>query len=388
MSYDFDQIFERRNTNSLKWDVKEDEIPMWVADMDFQTAPAVIKALENKVKAGIFGYSVVPEEWKDAIKTWWESRHNYSLDKDWIIFCTGVVPAISCAVKRLTNVGDNVLVQTPVYNIFFNSIENHGRHAIENKLNYDSGRYTIDFEDLEKKLSDSLTTMMILCNPHNPIGKIWSKEDLLKIGELCAKHHVVVVSDEIHCDLTDPGYKYIPFASVSKTCSDNSVTCFSASKTFNIAGLQSAFVSVPNEALRSKMNRGLNSDEVAEPNAFAIDAVIAAYTKGEKWLDELRNYLKNNKKIVAEFLEKEIPKIEIVHSHATYLLWLDCSRIEKDATKIYYHLRNETGLYLSEGDIFRGNGKQFLRMNIACPRILLLEGLGRLKKGINAYRLR
>lgn len=388
MKYDFDSINDRRNTNSLKWDVKENELPMWVADMDFQTAPVVIKALEKRVQTGIFGYSVVTETWKEAIQVWWSRRHQFFIQKDWIIFCTGVVPAITCAVKRLTNVGDNVLVQTSVYDIFFHSIENHGRHVLENKLSYDGEKYQIDYEDLEKKLSHPLTTMMILCNPHNPIGRVWDKEDLIKIGELCSKHHVVVVSDEIHCDLTDPGCKYIPFASASKVCEENSITCIAASKAFNLAGLQSAAVVISNEALRQKMERGLNSDEIAEPNIFAVDAMIAAFSEGEEWLEELRSYLYNNKKIVADFLEKEIPNVNLLSSNATYLLWLDCSKIGGDTVELCQYIRNETGLYLSEGSKYRGNGNQFIRLNIACSTKQLEDGLVRLKKGVQNFKNR
>lgn len=383
--YDFDNINNRRNTNSLKWEVRENELPMWVADMDFQTAPAVTEALNKRIQTGIFGYTVIPDTWKEAIQSWWCRMHNYFIEKEWIVFCTGVVPAITCAVKRLTNVGDHVLVQTPVYDIIFHSIENHGRHVKENKLKYDGKKYRIDFVDLEEKLAHPLTTMMILCNPHNPTGDIWNEEDLMKIGDLCSKHHVVVVSDEIHCDITAPENNYIPFASVSENCASNSVTCISASKTFNLAGLQSAAIVIPEEGLRQKMERGLNSDEIAEPNVFAIDATIAAFTQGEAWLGELRLYLKKNKAMVADFLEKELPNVRMVSSQATYLIWLDCSKVLGDATELCRFIRKETGLYLSEGNKYRGNGYQFIRMNIACSAKQLEDGLMRLKKGVRDY---
>lgn len=385
MTYDFDRNNNRRDTNSLKWDVEDNELPMWVADMDFQTAPAVMEALHKRVQSGIFGYSIIPDTWKEAIQSWWSRKHNFIIENDWLLFCTGVIPAVTCAVKRLTNIGDNILVQAPVYDIFYHSIENHGRHVVENKLLYDGEKYTIDFNDLEKKLAHSQTTMMILCNPHNPTGNIWSREDLMKIGELCFQYHVVVVSDEIHCDLTDPGYEYVPYASISDICANNSMTCISASKTFNLAGLQSAAVIIPDKALQQKMKRGLNSDEIAEPNAFAIEATIAAFMEGEEWLEELRGYLFHNKKIVADFLEQELPKVKMVSSHATYLIWLDCSKVLGDATELCQFIRNHTGLYLSEGSKYRGNGSQFIRMNIACPAEQLEGGLMRLKKGIHAY---
>lgn len=385
MSYHFDKLTERRGTGSMKWEVPEDDLPMWVADMDFETAPEIIDALKNRAAHGIFGYTVVPEAWREAVAGWWQRRHGFQMEKDWLVFTTGVVPAISSAVRKLTTVGENVLIQTPVYNIFFNSIRNNGRNVTESRLIYDGTTYQPDWADLEKKLSDPQTTMMILCNPHNPTGMIWTREELERIGELCAAHHVRVISDEIHCDLTEPGYDYIPFASVSETCAKNSVTCLAPTKAFNLAGLQTAAIMVPDEELRHKMERALNTDEVAEPNAFAIDAAIAAFTKGDAWLDALKDYLAENRKTVLSFLEHEITNVSAVPSHATYLLWLDCSRIIGDAFELCRYLRSETGLYLSAGLAYGGNGREFLRMNTACPRERLLDGLGRLKKGIRSY---
>lgn len=385
-TYDFDKINDRRGTNSLKWDVDEREIPMWVADMDFQTAPDITEAIMKRARSGIYGYNIIPDAWHDAITSWWDRRHDFTIEKDWLIFCTGVVPAITCAVKRMTNVGDNVLVQTPVYDIFFHSIENQGRHVLENPLKYDKGSYSIDFEDLEEKLSYPQTTLMILCNPHNPVGKIWNREELAKIGALCAKHHVAVVSDEIHCDITEPGMEYLPFASVSKECRENSITCISATKTFNMAGLQTAAVVIPNKRIFEIMERGLNSDEVAEPNTFAIDTVIAAFTKGEKWLEELRAYIGENRRIVDTFLKEQLPEVVMVASHATYLLWLDCSAFTEDATELCQFIREKTGLYLLPGSQYRGNGKSFIRMNVACPKSQVLRGLKLLSEGVKSYR--
>ncbi len=383
MKYDFDIQIDRRNTNSLKWDVAENELPMWVADMDFQTAPEVLSAIKKRVEHGIFGYSIVSEEWNQAIMSWWRERHNFQIQKEWLIFCTGVVPAISSTVRKLTTVGENILIQTPVYNIFFNSIINNGRHVLESPLSYDGEVYHIDFKELEEKLAEPQTTMMILCNPHNPIGKIWDRETLERIGELCWKHHVLVISDEIHCDLTVPEHDYIPFASVSEKCKENSITCIAPTKAFNIAGLQTAAVIIPNETLRHKVNRALNTDEVAEPNAFAIEAAVAAFREGEAWLDELREYIQENKKYVNDFLKKELPELKSVPSEATYLLWIDCSNILENATELSKILRETTGLYLSAGNQYGGNGGQFLRMNIACPREVLKDGLKRLKRGIS-----
>lgn len=382
MKYDFDTPIDRRNTGSLKWDVTEKELPMWVADMDFQTAPEIRQAIEARAEHGVFGYSIIPDEWQESIIHWWKRRHDFVMEKDWLTFCTGVIPAISSVVRKLTTPNENVLIQTPVYNIFFNSIINNGRRVLESPLSYDGEQYQIDFEVLEEHLANPQTTLMILCNPHNPIGKIWDRETLERIGELCWKHHVVVLSDEIHCDLTDPGCDYVPFASVSEHCRDNSITCIAPTKTFNIAGLQTAAVMVPNANLHHKVWRGLNTDEVAEPNAFAITAAVAAFCYGEPWLNELRRYLYENKQTVLRYVQEKLPQLHVVPSQATYLLWMDCSSVCEDSEELSRQIRANTGLYLSAGVPFGGNGKRFLRWNIACPRVTLLDGLDRLRRGI------
>ncbi len=382
---DFDTPINRSNTNSLKWEVSENELPMWVADMDFETAPEIKEAIAARAAHGVFGYTVVPDAWYQAYREWWQKRHGFCIEKDWLIFCTGVVPAISSIVRKVTTPAEKILVQTPVYNIFFNSILNNGGQVLKNPLKYDGNEYRIDFFDLEQKLSDPQTSMMILCNPHNPVGRIWDKNTLMQIGKLAAKYHVTVVSDEIHCDLTSPGKEYIPFASVSEECRENSITCIAPTKTFNLAGLQTAAVVVPNDALRHKVRRALNTDEVAEPNAFAVDAAIAAYTKGAGWLDELRDYLYENKLLAAEYVKNEIRGVKVVSSEATYLLWLDCNKTLGAASEAARFIRRKTGLYLSEGGQYGTGGGQFLRMNAACSRSVLLDGLERLKKGMLAY---
>lgn len=378
----FDEQVERRNTGSLKWDVAKNELPMWVADMDFQAAPEICAAILRRAQHGVYGYSVVPEEWNQAYMEWWAKRHSFQMKKEWLIFCTGVVPAISSMVRKLTTPGENILIQTPVYHIFFHSVINNGRNSLQSPLVYDGEAYHMDFEDLERKLAEPQTTMMILCNPHNPVGKIWDRETLARIGELCYKHHVIVISDEIHCDLTEPGCGYVPFASVSEICRDNSITCIAPTKTFNLAGLQTAAVSVPNEVLRHKVWRGLNTDEVAEPNAFAIDGVIAAFTKGERWLDELRRYISDNKRFAVEYIEKYIPRVKAVSSQATYLMWLDCRKITEDSVQFCKFLRESTGLYISEGSQYGQGGEGFVRINVACPRERLRDGLERLQRGV------
>ena len=385
MRYDFDKMTDRKGVGSLKWDVPEGELPMWVADMDFETAPEIVEALRARVEHGIFGYSVVTQDWYGAYQDWWSRRHHLEMEADWLVFCTGVVPALSSAVRKLTTVGENVLIQPPVYNIFYNSIGNNGRKILESPLKYDGREYSIDYEDLERKLADPQTTMMFLCNPHNPIGKIWDRETLARIGELCARHHVLVLSDEIHCDLTDPGCEYVPFASVSKTCRENSITFIAPTKTFNLAGLQTAAVMVPDAVLRHKLERGLNTDEVAEPNAFAVGGAVAAFNRGEGWLEELRVYLAGNKRQVRSFMEERLPEIKVVPSQATYLLWLDCSGITEDAGELTRFIRRDSGLYLTEGQEYGACGKQFIRLNPACPRRRLQEGLERLERSVRNY---
>lgn len=383
--YDFDKMTDRRGVGSLKWDIPERELPMWVADMDFETAPEIIEALKARVEHGIFGYSVVTDDWYEAYRGWWSRRHGFHMEKDWLIFCTGVVPAISSTVRKLTTVGENVLIQTPVYNIFFNCIRNNGRNVLESPLVYKGGEYSIDFADLEEKLANPQTTLMLLCNPHNPVGKIWDRETLARIGELCAKHHVLVLSDEIHCDMTDPGCDYVPFASVNEICRDNSITCMAPTKTFSIPGLQTAAAMVPEPVLRHKLNRALNTDEVAEPNAFAVAGAVAAFDKGEAWLEEARVYLHDNKQCVRDFVKERLPMIKVVPSTATYLLWLDCGEIAEDAAKLAYFIREYNGLYLTEGEEYGACGRSFLRLNPACPRKRLMEGLRRLEEGVKAF---
>ena len=383
--FDFDTNPNRRGTNSMKWDVAEGELPMWVADMDFETAPKITEAIVARAKHGVFGYTIVPKTWQDSIISWWKRRHGFTIEPSWLQFCTGVVPAISSIVKRVTNVGDKVAVLTPVYDIFYHSIENAGRTVAECKLVYKDGEYHINFKSLEEVLSHPLTTMLIFCNPHNPTGNIWSKEELIEVGALCKEHGVVVLSDEIHCDLTAPNHGYVPFVSASEECLINSITCISASKAFNLAGLQSAAVVVPNPTLRNKIVRGLNSDEVAEPNCFAIDATVAAFNDGEEWLDELKEYLFANRKFVNEYLRESLPEVKVINANATYLVWIDCSAFTNDSDELCEFLRKKTGLILSSGKQYRGDSSCFVRMNIACNRTRLIEGLSKFVLGMKEY---
>ncbi len=387
-NYNFDKLTDRTNIYSLKWDIKENELPMWVADMDFEVCKEIVDTLYTRLQKPTFGYNIIPNSWYNAYISWWQKRHHVTFEKDWLMFSTGVVPSISSIVRRLTLPGEKVLIQTPVYNIFFNSILNNGRNVIENQLVYKNNKYSIDFKDLEKKLSDPQVSLMILCNPHNPIGKNWDKNTLNRIGELCKKYNVVVISDEIHCDIQTPEHEYTPFISVSETCKNNSITLIAPTKAFNLAGLQTSAIVIPNPLLRHKVWRGINNDEIAEPNTFAIDAAVSAFTKGEIWLEEMNAYVQENRIYVKEFLEKYIKEITLVPSEATYLLWIDCKNICEDSIALTEYIRKETGLYLSDGREYGLAGKSFIRMNIACPKERLIDGLNRLNKGIKKHQKR
>ena len=380
--YDFDKEINRRDTDSMKWDVKPGELPMWVADMDFQTAPQIREAIAKRLEHGVFGYSDLTDEWYMSYQNWWSQRHDFRMEKDWLIFSTGVIPSLSSIVRKLTTPNEKVIIQTPVYNIFFNSIVNNGCRPLESPLRYENGEYSMDFEDLEEKMADPQASLMILCNPHNPVGRIWSREDLAKVGELAKKYGVTVVSDEIHCDITAPGTSYVPFASVSDTCKNISITCIAPTKAFNIAGMQTSAVVVANPFLRHKVWRALNTDEVAEPNSFAQVVTAAAFNESCDWLDEMRAYVFENRKIAEDFIEKEIPEIKAVKGQATYLMWLDISSLNKSSDEVAAFIRKETGLYITEGLEYGEAGRYFLRMNVACTRSTLMDGLNRLKEGV------
>lgn len=380
----FDKLTQRRNTNSIKWDCLDNELPMWVADMDFEAPAEIREALTKRAEHGIYGYCDIPNSWNKAIVDWRLKRYNHKIDKDDLLYCTSVIGAISSIVRKITSVGENIVVQTPVYNIFFNSILNNGRNVLESPLVYRDGAYSIDFIDLEEKLSNKQTSMMILCNPHNPVGRAWSNDELAKIGELCHKYNVVVLSDEIHCDLTDPNITYTPFSSVNEVCKNISITCSSPTKTFNLAGLHTSYIYISNPYLKHKVWRGINTDEVAEANVFAIEGAIAAYTYGANWLDELREYLYKNKLEFIEEVEKAIPSLHVIRGNATYLLWVDCSKVCNDATDLVKFIRKETGLIVTAGDVYRSS-IPFIRVNVACPNERLKDGINRFITGINKY---
>jgi cystathionine beta-lyase len=383
--YNFDDVIDRRNDDSIKWKVAENELPMWVADMDFQTAPEILEALRNRLNQGVFGYTDIPDSWYDAYIGWRERRHGLKMERASLFFSTGVVYSISAIITHLTNANENVVVQSPVYNNFYNCIENAGRHVLENRLLYKDGIYAIDFADLEEKFANPQTSLIILCNPHNPISKIWSAEDLAKIGELAKKYNVTVIVDEIHCDITRPGTTYTPFASVSEACREVSITCIAPTKTFNLAGLHTSAVYVPNPTLRRRVHHALQASMLTIPNSFATVAAIAAFEHGEKWLENLRENLFKNRRLVENFLATELPEISAVKGDATYLVWLDISSLQETGRNFAAYLRRKTGLFLIGGNAYGSGGEHFLRMNIACPRSVCLDGLNRLKQGVKGF---
>ena len=376
--YDFKTVIDRHNTNSLKWDYFDDDLPMWVADMDFRVAPAIQEAIIKRAEHPVYGYTVVPDELFEAYIGWWDRRYDFKMSKENMLYSIGVMPSISSMIRCLTDENDDILIQTPVYHVFFYVIEENHRNVLENRLIYENGEYGIDFDDLDEKLSK--VKMMILCNPQNPVGKIWSAQDLARIGELCRKHDVILISDEIHCDLTDPGIKYNPFETSSDY--DKVITCFSPSKSFNIAGFQSSIVHTKNNELLQAIRTQMHVDNSDSCNVFATSAVISAYRDSEDWLDELKEVLFENKMFVKEYLANELPVIKLVECDATYLLWLDCSALEVPSKVLSGFLRTNQGLFLSAGCDFGENGDNFLRMNIACPIDLLEDGLRRLKAGV------
>ena len=384
--YDFDKIIPRRGTNSYKWDSMpedRDVLPLWVADMDFRTAPAIIDALARRVEHGIYGYVHVPDKYYKSVIDWFDRRHNWLIDREWFIYTSGVVPAISAVIKALAEPGDGVIVQTPVYNCFFSSIRNNGCRIITNPLKYENRTYHIDYEDLERKAAAPDTKLMLLCNPHNPAGRVWTREELCRIGEICIKNHVTVISDEIHCELVFPGHVYTPFASINKKHLQNSVTCISPSKSFNMAGLQIANTIAADDRVRQQIDKAININEVCDVNPFGIEATIAAYNQGEEWLIQLLDYLKTNYDFLCDFFTENLPQFTVTELEGTYLVWTDCSILHMSSDELQALLLEETGLWLNSGTMYGEEGEGFMRWNIACPRAVLEDAVTRFLKFVS-----
>ena len=384
MKYNFDEIVPRRGSNSLKWDGIDTDgvLPMWVADMDFRTAPAITEAVTRRAQEGVFGYTHVPDAYYDAVIGWFGRRHGFNIEKDWILYVPGVVPAISAIIKAMTVPGDKVIVQTPVYNCFFSSIRNNGCEICSSPLTYSNVTYGIDFDDLEAKAADPKATLMILCNPHNPAGRVWTREELRRIGEICLKNNVFVIADEIHCELVFNGHAYTPFASLSEDFLMHSATCSSPSKAFNTAGLQIANIVCADPEIRKRIDRAININEVCDVNPFGVAGLVAAYTEGEEWLEELKTYLYDNYLYLRAFFRENLPEYPVLPLEGTYLVWADCSVQGKSSQEIEDFLLADQKLWINAGAHYGKEGDSFIRINIACPRTVLKDGLHRLHKGL------
>lgn len=400
--YVFDTVVERRGTESVKWDeYAPDVLPLWVADMDFPAAPAILAALQRRLDHGVFGYELVPQDYYDAIASWFSRRHGWEgITREQIIPTTGVIPAYSAAIKAFTRPGDRVIVQTPCYNAFFPAVRNNGCREAVNPLRYEGGEYSIDFEALEELASDGRTTAMLLCNPHNPVGRVWTREELLRVGEICLRHHVFVISDEIHCELTRPGTGYVPFATLPEEIVRNSASCTAPTKAFNIAGIQIANIIARDPEVVRRIDRAINDNECCDVNVFGVAALKAAYNESEGWLDALREYLWENERLVRETFARELPAVTMPDLEGTYLMWLDCrsqavaapscsgNSLAGFSEKLNKYLMDSAKVALSPGAWYGEAGEGFLRLNIACPRGTLREALSRLVSGIRSFSAR
>lgn len=389
MNYDFNGVIERYHTNSIKWDftksifATDDVLPMWIADMDFAAPQSVIEALVNKSKHGIFGYSDGTESYYEAVMGWMSRRHDWRIEKDWIVFSPGVVPALLWLVRAFVKPGEKVVLQSPVYPPFFRAIESNGAEVLNNPLKLENGQYVIDFVDLEEKLKSD-AKMLILCSPHNPVGRVWNREELMKIGELCLQYHVIVVSDEIHGDLVYPGKKHFPFAALSKELAMNSIVCTAPSKTFNLAGLQTSNIIIPNPEFRRAFQEILSLNGISHPNIFGLVAMEAAYNESEEWLDQMLEYVKENVNFLLQYLERNIPKVKAIIPEGTYLVWLDFRKLGLDPKELQEFLLKKARVAMNAGYTFGLGGEGFERMNIACPRSVLQEGLERIARAVNS----
>lgn len=380
MKYDFDKIVPRRHSGSYKWDsIPEDALPLWVADMDFEVAPAIKKALADRVTHGVFGYTQIDDSYYEAVISWYQRRHQWTIDRRWMLYTSGVVPAISCSIKALTLPGENVLVQTPVYNCFFSSIRNQGCQIVESPLVRKDDSYVVDWDDFERKCADEKTTAFLLCNPHNPGGRVWTREELAKMGAICAKHHVFVISDEIHCELVMPGYKFTPFAAVSDENLRNSVTLSSPSKSFNTAGLQIANIICKDDEIRRRIDRVINIFEVCDVNPFGPVALKAAYNESEDWLDALNEYIWGNYQLLKDTFAQKLPSLKVTKLEGTYLAWVDISSLRMTSDAVTKKLLDEGHVFVSSGTLYgKEAGEGFIRINLACPRSVLKVGLDRI----------
>jgi cystathionine beta-lyase len=383
MKYNFDETVVRRGTNCVKWDESpnEDVVPMWVADMDFRVAPAIQKALEKRVAHGVFGYNIVPESYYEAVISWFRRRHHWEIERSSILYTTAVVPAMSCVIKALTMPGEKVLILSPAYNCFFSSIRNNGCEVLESPLRPIDNSFEVNWQDFEAKCADEKTTLFLLCNPHNPCGRVWRRDELQKMYNICKKHDVKVVSDEIHCELIMPGYEFVPFGTITEDC----VVMNSPSKNFNTAGLQIANIITKNPSWRRRIDRAININEVCDVNPFGIVALEAAYNESAEWLDELNQYLWGNYTYLCDFIGKNLPLLKVTRLEGTYLVWVDHSALGITTDELFNRLLNEAHVWVSPGTMYGPQtGEGFIRINIACPRSQLDEALQRIKACLNS----
>lgn len=392
MNHDFDQIIDRRQTASVKWDFnqrifgREDVLPFWVADMDFQAPQAVVEALVHRAKHGIYGYSNGMDGYYQALIDWMQKRHKWTIEQDWITFSPGIVPALNELVRCLTKHGDKILIQSPVYPPFFQAIRNHGREVVNSQLRLENDRYSMDFADLEEKFKSGVK-MMILCNPHNPVGRVWDRDELNRLGQLCLAHDVLVISDEIHSDLIYEGYRHIPFASLSSDLAIQSIVCTAPSKTFNLAGLQTSNLIIPNAKHRQAFCSAMNLTGIHNPNVFGITALEAAYQHGWEWLNQLMRYLQQNVEYLMSFLAQELPQIKATQPEGTYLVWLDFRKLRMQPKDLQEFLVHKAGVGLSAGYLFGSGGEGYARLNLGCSRAVLEEGLRRIKTAIKELNM-
>jgi len=388
MKYDFDKLVDRKGTASYKWDQSDklfgraDILPLWVADMDFQPPREVVEAIETRAKQGIYGYTFRTEGYYDAIIGWLSRRHGWEVRQEWLSSSPGVVPALSLAVLAFTEPGDGVILQSPVYYPFYDVIKMNGRTVVDNPLQLRDGRYRIDFELLERQAREG-AKLLLLCSPHNPGGRVWEREELERIGEICLKYGVLVIADEIHHDLVFTGHKHIPFASLSEQLANISITCIAPSKTFNLAGLQSAAAIIPNEQLRAKYNHLLKTLSIHMESYFGLTATEASYKYGDEWLDQLLEYLEGNLQTLLDFVAERLPQVKAVKPEGTYLVWLDCTAISDDPQTLKKLMFEQAGVAFTEGSIFGKQGAGYLRVNIACPRALMLKALEQFAAAVN-----
>lgn len=378
MKYNFDKLPNRLNTSSIKWDVKPGELPMWVADMDFYPMPEIQAAIFDASKNNGYGYTYPTKEYFEAYRHWWSTRHHVEIDTSWMIFASGVVSALDSMIRVLTKEGDSVMVLTPVYHVFYNVIKNNHRKVVTSALNTENDQYVINYQDFEQKIKEEKIKALIFCNPHNPMGRLWTKQEIQRLSDICNKYNVILISDEIHCDIVSPGYEYCSALSAD----ESTITCISPGKVFNLAGVHSAVIVVKNEEQRKLLQKAFYHDDIGEPNYFAVPATIAAYTKGAEYVDELNHYINKNRQYVSSFIKDNLSQLRLVSGPATYLLWLDISATKTRSDIFVNELREKTGLILSPGLQFGEEGAYCVRINIATSLSNIKDAMNRLKQFI------